>query len=57
VAAGYLHNVALTGDGRVFSWGWNGTAQLGDGTTVDRHTSATSVGPWATAASPVKPSL
>ena len=38
VAAGYLHNVALTGDGRVFAWGWNGTGQLGDGTTVDRHT-------------------
>ena len=29
---------ALGADGTVYSWGWNGYGQLGDGTTVDRLT-------------------
>ncbi|MCU1605286.1 MAG: putative serine/threonine-protein kinase pknL [Modestobacter sp.] len=38
IAAGCFHSVALLGDGTVVAWGWNGYAQLGDGTTVDRPT-------------------
>jgi len=36
VAAGSVHSLALRRDGTVWSWGWNSTGQLGDGTTVDR---------------------
>ncbi len=36
VAAGERHSVALTGDGQVWAWGYNGENQLGDGTTVTR---------------------
>lgn len=33
VAAGFKHNLAIVGDGRLFSWGWNGlvTDEAGDG--------------------------
>jgi alpha-tubulin suppressor-like RCC1 family protein len=36
LAAGSDHSLALRPDGTVWSWGWNSTGQLGDGTTVDR---------------------
>jgi alpha-tubulin suppressor-like RCC1 family protein len=36
IAAGYLHNVVLTTDGRLFAWGENSSGQLGDGTFTSR---------------------
>ena len=38
VAAGAHHSVALLSDGTVVAWGINSEGELGDGTTVDRHT-------------------
>jgi uncharacterized delta-60 repeat protein len=38
VAAGNYHSVALTADGRVFTWGANWYGQLGNGTTSERRT-------------------
>lgn len=38
VAAGEQHVLALDSDGVVYSWGENGSGQLGDGTTTDRST-------------------
>ncbi|MBZ5622225.1 MAG: RCC1 repeat-containing protein [Acidobacteriia bacterium] len=38
VAAGYGHSLALSGDGTVWAWGFNGHGQLGDGTTETRTT-------------------
>jgi len=37
VAAGNWHNLALSQDGKVWAWGWNEFGQLGDGTTIERH--------------------
>ena len=37
IAAKDLHSVALTADGRVWSWGYNGSGELGDGTTETRN--------------------
>jgi alpha-tubulin suppressor-like RCC1 family protein len=31
VATGHDHTIALKSDGTVFTWGWNGNGQLGDG--------------------------
>jgi alpha-tubulin suppressor-like RCC1 family protein len=36
VAAGELHSMAIDDSGRLWSWGANGSGQLGDGTTRDR---------------------
>lgn len=38
VAAGSDHSVALKSDGTVWTWGDNGSGQLGDGTLVDKLT-------------------
>ena len=38
LAAGHHHTVALRSDGTVWAWGLNVFGQLGDGTTVNRHT-------------------
>jgi alpha-tubulin suppressor-like RCC1 family protein len=38
ISAGEGHNMALMSNGTVWTWGWNGVAQLGDGTTNDAHT-------------------
>ena len=38
IAAGGGHTVALKSDGTVWAWGRNYYGQLGDGTTLDRHT-------------------
>ncbi|MDR1214573.1 MAG: hypothetical protein LBK54_10920 [Propionibacteriaceae bacterium] len=40
LAVGDQAAYALTGDGTVWSWGFNGTGQLGDGTTDSRTTPA-----------------
>ena len=37
-AGGYLHSLALKSDGTVWSWGYNGDGQLGDGTNINRNT-------------------
>jgi YD repeat-containing protein len=37
VSAGALHSLLLRDNGTVLATGWNGVSQLGDGTTVERH--------------------
>ena len=37
IAAGFSHNLALTEDDRVFSWGGNSVGQLGLGDEIDRY--------------------
>jgi alpha-tubulin suppressor-like RCC1 family protein len=37
-ASGQRHSLAVRSDGTAWSWGWNSSGQLGDGTTTDRHT-------------------
>ncbi|MDT7511481.1 InlB B-repeat-containing protein [Bifidobacterium sp. H6bp9] len=37
VSAGYFHSLAVGSDGNVYAWGYNGSGQLGDGTTIERH--------------------
>ena len=38
ISLGFLHSSALTSAGRLFTWGLNDYGQLGDGTTISRHT-------------------
>ncbi|MEU8543496.1 Ig-like domain repeat protein, partial [Streptomyces sp. NPDC048717] len=38
IAAGFSHALALTSEGRVLAWGYNGSGQLGDGTTTSHST-------------------
>lgn len=38
VAAGFDHSMALSRDGKVWTWGGNASGQLGDGTVKDRFT-------------------
>ena len=38
VATGDNHSLARKSDGTVWAWGGNGAGQLGDGTTMERHT-------------------
>ncbi|XP_073137412.1 ultraviolet-B receptor UVR8-like isoform X2 [Henckelia pumila] len=38
VSAGARHSAILTGDGEIFSWGWNKYGQLGLGDVIDRST-------------------
>lgn len=38
IAAGDMSSIALKSDGTVWSWGYNGSGQLGDGTTTNRTT-------------------
>jgi len=36
IAAGSYHTAIRAADGSIWTWGWNGFHQLGDGTTIDR---------------------
>ena len=36
MSIGYDHSIVYTTDGNVFSWGWNASGQLGDGTQINR---------------------
>ncbi|WP_422614018.1 RCC1 domain-containing protein, partial [Bifidobacterium indicum] len=38
VSAGGNHSMALDRDGNIWTWGYNGSGQLGDGTTTNRTT-------------------
>ena len=38
VKAGYYHNIALTENGEVYTWGYNGYGQLGNGTSENSTT-------------------
>ena len=37
IAAGTYHSLALTQEGKVLAWGYNGYGQLGDGSTTSRY--------------------
>ena len=44
VAAGDYHSMVLTKDGTVWTTGWNGDGQLGDGSTTNKHSFAKVIG-------------
>jgi len=37
IACGGNHSLALKNDGMVWAWGWNNNGQLGDSSTLDKH--------------------
>ncbi|CAB3379995.1 Hypothetical predicted protein [Cloeon dipterum] len=37
IVCGLNHALALSNDGKVYSWGWNGSGQLGNGTDENSH--------------------
>lgn len=37
IASGFAHNLALSKDGRVYSWGMNANGQLGLGDIINRY--------------------
>ena len=37
ITAGKGHGLAVKSDGTLWAWGGNGVGQLGDGTTIERH--------------------
>jgi alpha-tubulin suppressor-like RCC1 family protein len=43
IDAGAYHTLALTSDGRVLAWGWNGYGQVGNGTIANNQLQATQV--------------
>ena len=38
IAGGFGHSLAIKDDGTVWSWGVNDQGQLGDGSTIEKHT-------------------
>ena len=44
ISAGFYHSCARTTSGGIKCWGYNGFGQVGDGTTIDRHTPVNSTG-------------
>jgi len=44
VGSGYRHITAIKTDGTLWTWGYNGCGQLGDGTTTDRSSPVTTAG-------------
>jgi hypothetical protein len=38
ISSGAYHTIAISGDGKLWSWGYNNSGQLGDGTIVDKST-------------------
>jgi hypothetical protein len=37
IETGGWHSLAVTGDGRLYAWGWNGVGQLGLGSTSNQY--------------------
>lgn len=46
-SGGGMHNAALAENGSVWTWGWNGVSQLGNGGTADSGTAVRAAGVWA----------
>jgi alpha-tubulin suppressor-like RCC1 family protein len=44
ISGGWFHAIALKSDGTAWTWGENGTGELGDGTTTRRTTPVQVVG-------------
>ena len=44
VACGYTHTAAIKTDGTLWTWGFNGSGGLGDGTTTNRSSPGTTAG-------------